>query len=253
MPWYITFPRAGPVEDELSTNRGLKSLREERARSSTAKAQSGPSVRPLCVQGSAEVRGVYSALRWDFEWGREWDHRGLCRRARVVKNDRYFWGRGTHIAEGRYHNARYSKAICIISKLGLCFGKVLDGAPILANVWVHQLAPFTETFPNTSSKLHSNPLTLTLTHMQAFTSPPTHHSHSHSHTYMPTHSHTVLTWPHSCMHIRRLAHLCARTPACLHTRFQPSLPCLLPFTLALLPSRSFLPFCSLLPFFPPSA
>ena len=83
---------------------------------------------------------------------------------------------------------------------------MLDGALILANIWAHQLAPFTETFP--SSKMHSNPLTLTLTHMQ------------------------VLARPHTgtlCIHMAAFlhAHSQACTPVCLHTRFQPSLSCLI--------------------------
>lgn len=67
----------------------------------------------------------------------------------------------------------------------------------------------------------------------------------------PTPAHCVLTWLHSCM--PRIAHskACTSTPVCLHTRFQPSLSCLLPFTLALLPHLSS-HFISVFPSFLPS-
>lgn len=74
-------------------------------------------------------------------------------------------------------------------------------------------------------------------------------SHTCKYLHTPTLAHCLLTWLHSCM--PRIAHSKACTPVCLHTRFQPSLSCLLPFTLALLPHLSS-HFISVFPSFLPS-
>lgn len=103
------------------------------------------------------------------------------------------------MAKGRWacHNAKYQKAIGI-SKLSLCFGKVLDGAPILTNTWAHQLAPVTETFTNTSSKMHWNlhtPHTCTLcTHVAAFLHAP-HCTFEGLHKHTGVLAHSVSTIP----------------------------------------------------------
>lgn len=63
--------------------------------------------------------------------------------------------------------------------------------------------------------------------------------HSHSHTRKYLHAHTLARCTHvqhSCM--PRVAQSQACTRVCLHTRCRPSLSCLLPFTLALLPHLS---------------
>lgn len=176
------------------------------------------------------MREVYSALRWNFDWGREWDHRGLCHRTRVVKNGRYFWGLGIPLLmEDGFDIMLTIKKLPVSVNLASASRRCLMGRSSLPTSGLTSLPP---------SLKHSQAQRCT-----RIRSP----SHSRTCKYLHAHTlaHCVFTWLHSCMHIRWLAHLCACTLGFNHL-FPVS------FTLALLPHLSSCFVLSVFPSFLPA-
>lgn len=151
---------------------------------------------------------------------------------RVVKNGRYFWGLRTPLLkEDGFDIMLTIQKLPVSVNLASASGRCLMGRPFLPTSGLTSLPP---------SWKHSQTQAPRCTRIRS-PSPSTHMQVLACHTL----AHRVLTWLHSCMHIRRLAHLCACTLGFNHL-FPVSFPWVL------LPHLSSCFIFSIFPFFLPA-